>query len=203
MVDNFDKIKNLLHFDDSGDTFYHLQLLKRKKEHPNLGRNSICLLTRCISSIDDLEKSKDDIVGMCEVLNLRAYININARSFKVASLSTSVKLSRQIMQDDFKGARKAYSSAIGALSTKKGFQKSWILDCDDMSIGDVINISKEIESIEPIGDKLIEILETKNGYHLITKPFNVSVFSDMIENGTIPDVDIQKNNPTILYCKTN
>jgi hypothetical protein len=39
MVDNFEIIKSLLQF-DSEDDFYHLQILKRKKENPELGSNS-------------------------------------------------------------------------------------------------------------------------------------------------------------------
>lgn len=33
-----------------------------------------------------------------------------------------------------------------------------------------------------------------SGLHLIFKPFNTKIFSDKY-----PEIDIQKNNPTILY----
>ena len=35
MINNFDLISSLLNFDDS-DLFYHLQILRRGKDHPNL-----------------------------------------------------------------------------------------------------------------------------------------------------------------------
>lgn len=36
MINNLNQIKELLNF-ESEDVFYHLQVLKRKKEHPELG----------------------------------------------------------------------------------------------------------------------------------------------------------------------
>jgi hypothetical protein len=49
MVNNFRQITQLLKF-DSEDDFYHLQILKRKKENPELGSNSYVIRTYCIRS---------------------------------------------------------------------------------------------------------------------------------------------------------
>ena len=58
-----------------------------------------------------------------------------------------------------------------------------------------------IENIKPIGvdSKIEEIIQTKNGVHLITKKFDILEFNKKMEvgNKTIPD--IQKKNPTLLY----
>jgi hypothetical protein len=43
-------------------------------------------------------------------------------------------------------------------------------------------------------DKIIGVVGTVNGCHLITKPFNVTQFK-----GKYPDVEIKKNSPTLLY----
>jgi len=51
-----------------------------------------------------------------------------------------------------------------------------------------------IERIKPIGNKLIDIIPSKNGYHVITSPFDVSEFSK-----SFPNIDIHKDNPTNLY----
>ena len=42
--------------------------------------------------------------------------------------------------------------------------------------------------------KIIATIPTKNGWHLITKPFNRKQFSDKY-----PEIDVQINNPTLLY----
>ena len=48
--------------------------------------------------------------------------------------------------------------------------------------------------IEPFGQKVVACLPTKNGYHLITNPFRLDKFKEMY-----PNIDIHKNNPTLLY----
>ena len=45
-----------------------------------------------------------------------------------------------------------------------------------------------------VGPKIEKTIPTKNGYHLITKRFDVQAFSEKY-----PDIDIQKKNPTLLY----
>ena len=43
-------------------------------------------------------------------------------------------------------------------------------------------------------DKVIKVIPTKSGYHLITERFDVMEFKKQY-----PEVDIQKKNPTLLY----
>ena len=55
-------------------------------------------------------------------------------------------------------------------------------------------VSNWIISCRPMGDKLIAILPTKNGKHIITSPFDVSQFRQQY-----PNIDIHKDNPINLY----
>ena len=52
-------------------------------------------------------------------------------------------------------------------------------------------ITRLIESLPP--KICVAEIETKNGWHLITYPFNLQEFKDVVPH------DIHKNNPTILY----
>ncbi len=56
----------------------------------------------------------------------------------------------------------------------------------------------EIDFISLCGEvdlsKVITSIPTKNGIHLITKPFKVETFRK-----SFPDIDVQKKNPTLLY----
>ena len=47
---------------------------------------------------------------------------------------------------------------------------------------------------QPEGDKIEMMLSTKNGFHLITKRFDVIKFKEKY-----PDIDIQRKNPILLY----
>jgi hypothetical protein len=62
----------------------------------------------------------------------------------------------------------------------------------------VHRVAHIIDSVIPEGPKLIAVVPTKNGYHFITKRFDVLEFSKrMGQYGEVPD--IQKKNPTLLY----
>jgi hypothetical protein len=76
----------------------------------------------------------------------------------------------------------------------KTYEKRWIVDID---IKDKIAFQRIIDitdNIRPIGNKIETIIPTKNGFHFITKKFDVMEFKKHY-----PDVDIQKKNPTLLY----
>lgn len=60
--------------------------------------------------------------------------------------------------------------------------------------GKVLGVIAEIESLPPDGTKLIKTISTQNGKHIITKPFRLDAFKK-----TFPDIDVHKNNPTVLY----
>jgi hypothetical protein len=68
------------------------------------------------------------------------------------------------------------------------------VDIDDKSIEEVQRVSLFIDGLRPEGSKNEACIPTKNGYHLITKRFDVMEFKKQY-----PDIDIQKKNPTLLY----
>ena len=189
MVDNLELIKPFLVF-DSEDDFYHLQIIKRKKENPELGSNSYIVKTYSITSVDHLEKVYPEIKAICDFHKARAGINLNVRSFEKIAFHALRKLTDVIMNKDFKSARKSYDSVCGTYSAGKN--KSWIIDIDVSDMDVVKSIAESISQIEPKGDKVKVVLPTKNGFHLITTPFNLSKVG-------FSEIDIHKNNPTILY----
>lgn len=194
MVNNINKIKSLLQF-DSEDDFYHLQIIKRKKEHPELGSNSYIVKTYYIRSLEYLEQKYEEIKALCDFHNARGCINLNRRSFEKVAFQTLIKLTGQIMNKDFKSARKAYESVCGAHSNEKE-NKKWIIDLDEKDYKKVQLIINTIRNCEPNKrtDKVITELETKHGYHIISRPFDVQEFKEIY-----PGLDIHKDNPTILY----
>ena len=55
MINNFDLISSLLNFDNS-DLFYHLQILRRGKDHPNLSSANRVIKTYYIDNNENLIK---------------------------------------------------------------------------------------------------------------------------------------------------
>lgn len=201
MVNNFEQIKKMLTF-ASEDDFYHLQIIKRKKEHPELGSNSYVVKTYYISSIEYLELKKDEIINLCDFHNARACINLNRRSFEKIAFHAMQKVANQLMNRDFRSVRKAYESVCGANSNEPN--KKWIIDIDDVSIDAMAHDSK----IQKMIDRIVELqaqtgkepylasVRTKSGFHLIATPFRLDTFCK-----EYPNIDVHKNNPTILYIK--
>ncbi len=70
MINNIHAIISLLKF-DSSDDFYFLQIIKRKKENPDIGSNSIVVKTYYIRSQEQLENMMPEIVAICNFHNAR------------------------------------------------------------------------------------------------------------------------------------
>lgn len=199
MRDNFQLIMKLLQF-RSEDDFYHLQIIKRKKDHPEIGSNSIVVKTYYIKSVEHLDQVGPEIVALCDFHGARASINLNRRSFEKMAFHTLKKITDQIMNKDFKSVRKAYESACGAYANES--QKKWIIDIDNISIdgfnhtSGMIHLRRRIIALqEETGNPTyMQFVPTKSGVHIISAPFNLQKFKE-----EFPQIDVHKDNPTILY----
>lgn len=197
MIDNLSILKPLLNFEKSGD-FYMLYVLKRKKDQPEAERDNHqsvrTIKTYCIESIEHLERRYSEIIDLCEMFKARAYIHVQKQNHLDVSLNMMVQLAQRI-QDGNTNQKGLFDSVVGQIKTQ---EKRWIVDIDtkdEITIHRTIHI---IDELRPEGQKLIAVIPTKNGYHLITNRFDVLEFSKkMTEYGEVPD--IQKKNPTLLY----
>ncbi len=193
MIDNIELIKGLLNFDDEGD-FYMLYVFKRKKDQPEDERDNHqsvrTIKTYCIESIDHLERRYDEIKQLCEMFKARAYIHVQKQNHFNVSLSMMVDLAQRI-QNGQHNQKGLFDSVVGQIKTQ---EKRWIVDVDIKDIGFTEEVAKFINSLRPEGPKIETAIPTKNGYHLITKRFDVMEFAKKY-----PDIDIQKKNPTLLY----
>jgi hypothetical protein len=206
-VNNFKAISELLVWDDPeqkepSDTFYFAQLIKRKKENPEMGSDNVVIKDYFFKSEKNFLERQDEIIELCKITNARAYIHLNRRSFERVAKAAMLLLAEYVFKGDYHSARGVYTTACGR-NHSAGKDKKWILDIDVMDEMFIQNVLKEINGLNPEGDKLIARLPTKNGVHLITKPFNLQNFSHLpAKNGKKPsddEVDVHRNNPTNLY----
>ena len=185
MIDNFDKISKLLRFSCKND-FYFLQVIKRRKDNPNMKHDSIQIDRFYIHSSDDLFRYKDRIIEMCEFNNARACIHLNRRNSEKVALQTLKIITDFIINKNFESVKFAYDSACGRFSSE-GIKK-WIIDVDDNSILD------EVSTFLGKITQIVDIIPTKNGSHVVTHGFNPNLFKDKF-----PNIEIKKDNPTVLY----
>ena len=172
--------------------FYFVQILQRTKENPDLGKNNNLIRTYNIYSKEYLDKKKEEIIKLATAVNARVYIHLNRRSFKQLAFELLEDVAHQMKSGQFQTISHSYDSICGKHHIKQ--DKSWVLDMDGDNLCPLDEYLDILHGIEPIGNKFITIVNTKNGYHLITKPFNSQKFSEIY-----PDIQIHKNNPTILY----
>jgi hypothetical protein len=193
MIDNANLIKKLLNFESEGD-FYMLYVLKRKKDQPEGERDNHqsvrTIKSYCIESIEHLDKRYDEIKQLCEMFKARAYIHVQKQNHKDVSLNMMVDLAQRI-QNGRHNQKGLFDSVVGQIKTQ---EKRWIVDIDTTDYHTVTELSQFITSLRPEGAKVEYVIPTKNGYHLITKRFDVMEFKKKY-----PDIDIQKKNPTLLY----
>ena len=213
IINNLELIKPFLKF-ESNDIYYHLQILKRRKdclEHEKARNNNArCLKTYYISSIEYLEEKFPEIQKLCKHHQARAYINLNSKSYIKTAFEMNIKVAERMKNKQFEYIYRSYESAAGMSDVNVGNIR-WIVDIDEKEISPLMVAHIEygcapvsIWTYSPDNDKdifnskIIATIPTKNGWHLITKPFNRKQFSDKY-----PEIDIQINNPTLLYYEND
>ena len=192
MINNLELIKPLLNFSEVGD-FYMLYIFKRKKDQTTDKANHQSvrtIKTYCIESYEQLVSRYDEIIQLCEMFKARAYIHIQKQNHRDVGMNMITEIVNRIQSGQI-NQKNVFDSVVGQIKTQ---EKRWIVDVDDTDSKELVGITELIHSLRPEGDKLEAVIPTKNGFHLITKRFDVMEFKKQY-----PNIDIQKKNPTLLY----
>jgi hypothetical protein len=206
MVDNFKLISQLLDFSEQ-NTFYFIQILKRRKENPEMKTGVAVIDNFYVYNDQDLEKLREKIVDRCSKHNARAYINLNRLDLEKVALFTMKQMMDYIILGDFKAVKNAYATACGSHHSEKS--KRWVIDIDAEFLERKEEIYKIVDElhkeIPKTNYKILAEVPTKSGVHIITNPFNMEKFRKIVmERATSPEdpilkMDVQKNSPTVLY----
>lgn len=207
MINNLERLRPLLDF-PSEDTFYIVEIIQRKKDNPDIDRNMNIIKTYFVNSIEYLEKAFPEIISICEVLKARAYIRLNKRSYRKVAFEALKKQADYLSSNDFKAVKKAYTSAAG--QTNNDPEVKWVIDIDvteespgwATTLANLTILIKRLENeafkrgitFESFESPFLLWIPTKNGYHIITKPFDRRIINELL-----PDVDVHRDNPTILF----
>ena len=199
-INNLPLISNLVPF--AGDNFSHLQILRRGKDHPELPAANKLIKSYLVRDADHLAQIMPEVIFLCEHYKARAYISAEIKS--IAKLNTLImcKLANNQHLGNIINPWHVFNSACGEL---QGVEKRWVVDVDskDETLLDIIkleidrlwvNAHPEYEGRPRESGWLIMEIPTPNGYHLITKPFNVKAFNERFS-----DVIVKKNGLTLLY----
>lgn len=199
-IDNFSVIRKILRF-PTEDSFYFLQVLKRRKDNPDLEKDMIHLADFYIYSLEDYDRLMARVINLCRSENARAYLRLNVRDSKKTAMLTLKKIVDYISSENYKAVKKAYSSCSGEYHSDP--DKTWIVDIDNVSIDSFNHSEEQIRirqlitdlQIEAGKEPMIQFIPTRSGVHIITRPFNLQKFKS-----EFPDIDVHKDNMTILFC---
>ena len=165
-IDNFENIREMMKFDNPGDTIYFVQLMKRDKDNPgqHSPRNAAQYIKNYFfKSIDEFNAAEKEIKYLCASERARACIFLNPRSKAVIDKYTSNYLRRVHGNRDIAMAIAAGRSFDNVL---EGPERSiCFVDVDSADQND-INMTMKI--IQDAGIKpLFAYRSMNNGIHII------------------------------------
>jgi hypothetical protein len=198
IVDNFNLIDSILEF-NSEEEFYFLQILQRRKDDNIVGISSNYRVIKSyyIYSHEELMRRKDKIIELCESNNARAYIYLNVRNTVDVSWACAEKYLELIKTNNTHMCYRVFDKVCG-VSRNKSYPIKWIVDLDSKdedyknTIISLINLCEGNHSI------YYEV-PTVHGVHIITDGFNLNKFRQLLAMNKLENVDVQKDNPTLLY----
>ena len=208
MTDNFELFREYVR--DAGipeskhflnDKFFIVELIRRGKDCPDLPAANYTFKTYYIDSIDEFDRAREEIVSIAKILRSRAYISVNCKS-KIKSLKkTLLKIASAIDMDESKKPWRLFNSSCNEVLDKN--DKRWVVDLDtknEFTLRILKELILESESEYVPENRIILEVPTKNGIHLITRPFNVYKFAEKFaERSSQPVPDIKKNHLSLLY----
>ena len=150
-----------------------------------------------IFSIKDLQKYESEIKTLCVNNNARAYIWVNPRSYRLFQINLLKHTAISIENNNY-SIYKLVDKAI-VDSKSPNYEKVWILDIDSNSRELIDEYEDIICKCNCVGNYEYDLLETVNGYHLLSHRFNLTKFEHLIKLKNLYMIDIHKDNPTLLY----
>lgn len=203
IIDNKDKIAQWLKF--SSDTYYFVQVIRRRRENSELDKSEVQLASWFIDSMGKLDKAWDHITLLCTHYNARCYVSLIPRSKEKLAKSALVKLAETIKLDTYDTTYKIFSrlSLSDEVSESSVGEKYWILDIDSESY-----IPGVIKFLDETGMIIRDTFQTPRGLHILVSRFNLRTIEKYKIPGTTDDYKLLggeeftviKQCNTILYA---
>ena len=201
MIDNFDILSgwfnNLI---DSRD-FFFVQVIQRRKDC-KIDTNYNVIKDYYFFNEETFLSKKEEIITLCKAFNARAYFWVNPRNCK----EVQYELIRETLKAIEVGAYKLFSNLSKAIGHKRSsnFKPIWILDFDTKDTELITKYLDIAMGCKHAGSSLVfDLIPTVNGYHALTKGFDLKQFNQQLAIAKLDNIDIHKDNPTVLYYESN
>ena len=209
-IDNFQNVREIMNFTNPGDTIYFVELIRRKKDNPDMHHSRQFIGQYYFKSEQEFDAAEQAIKAKCQQQGARAYIYLNARS------KATIDKWTKINQDRFakhRGMAKSFGNNPMALAAGRSFDAPDRPLCFiDIDSDDFNDISMAMKIIQDAGIKpLFAYRSMNNGLHVILpdkdaakkldfSPINGNLngLSQFYKNNAKVSVEIDK--PTLLYA---
>lgn len=196
-IDNFNAVA--LWFDnlsDQGD-FFFVQVMQRNKEKNNVGSSGYVIKDYHFFDKETFLSKKEEITTLCKAFNARAYFWINPRNCK----EVQYEIIREALEAIELGTHKLFKCVSRALGRKRcnKYKSKWILDFDTKDWSLINKYLDLVRKCRPNVNKILYYVPTVNGIHVITLGFDLEQFKQELAIAKLDNIDIHKDNLTILY----
>ena len=197
MVDNFNIFAPWFdNLSDQGD-FFFVQVMQRNKEKNNVSSSGYVIKDYHFFNKETFLSKKEEITTLCKAFNARAYFWINPRNCK----EVQYEIIREALEAIELGTHKLFKCVSRALGRKRcnKYKSKWILDFDTKDWSFINKYLDLVRKCRPNVNKILYYVPTVNGIHVITLGFDLEQFKQELAIAKLDNIDIHKDNPTILY----
>ena len=176
LVDNFDKVKNVVQWKPE-QTYYKFVALIRAKDYKDGERHVLldkekqeCFVRQwLVDSEEYFDRVKEDMKTVVEMFRCRLYMTLDRKSTMKTLIAARDVVNRQL--DSYLGVKEPQVSVkmfnkfvpsvtqLAESSDRDG--RRWMFDVDTKDVN-VLNVVKKL-----CGTDYLESFETKNGYHVV------------------------------------
>ena len=205
IINNFDKLQNILQFTDN--SYYKFSVLLRNKDNTEIknAKQHVIKSWLC-SSFEQIDKFKQEMINICRFFNGRLYVSLDRGNTIKALFNIKQYIDTQLQDCLFSKEKCLHASIINKAvesstdqQTSKNY-KLWLVDVDTKD-GQILYKLKETL---PFGYYLAT-LETKNGYHLIyERKFDMGKYFQKDFNWEVNGkklVEYKANAKTLVYME--
>ena len=195
-IDKFDAIGEKMDFSDP-NLFYFIQIIKRKKDNnPDTTKSSKLIKSYSVFNRAYLDSHKEEMIEIAKLFNARIYISVNQKNKEKVFKQVLSDLSLKNLHGNFDFAN-AIDSAIG--SNFEHSTKKFLVDIDTKDPDIVSRVVNDVNNyVYPptTEERIVKIVPTIQGFHIICKPCRLGDLAGRYEDGI---VSYQSNSNTLLY----
>lgn len=196
-IDNFNAVAPWFdNLSDQGD-FFFVQVMQRNKEKNNVSSSGYVIKDYHFFDKETFLSKKEEITTLCKTFNARAYFWVNPRNCK----EVQYEIIREALEAIELGTYKLFKCVSRALGRKRcnKYKSKWILDFDTKDWSLINKYLDLVRKCRPNVNKILYYVPTVNGIHVITLGFDLEQFKQELAIAKLDNIDIHKDNPTILY----